>query len=140
MQNKKLDIYGLHGSSHTAPEDTMVAYRAAMGAGGAGFVASLHLNKSGTAVCCPSATLQNSDGESTAVLDLTDEELRAYDAGATFQSTVLDAEYQPTGDTGTNYPWVGIPNKVPHLYHPELTEVLQMFARRTTLFFAFSGG
>ena len=134
MRNQKLDIYGLHGSSHTAPMDTMVAYWAAMGAGGAGFVAALHLNKSGTAVCCPSATLHGSDGEPIAVVDLTDEELRAYDAGATFQSTVLNAEYQPTGETGTNHPWVGNPKKGDHLYHPELTEVLRMFGRRTNLF------
>lgn len=133
MHNKKLDIFGLHGSSHTAPEDTMVAYRAAMGAGGAGFITGLHLNKSGTAVCCPSATVVKSAGESVAVLELTDDELRAFDAGASFQSTVLDDNYQPTGETGTNYPWGGIPGKVPHLYHPKLTEVLQMFGRRTRL-------
>ncbi len=134
MENTRLAVYGLHGSSHTAPADTMVAYRAAMGAGGNGFVAGLHLNKSGSAVCCPSATLARSAGESLAVLELSDEELRAYDAGAGFQSTVLDDQYQPTGEKGSNYPWAGIPGKVPHLYHPQLSEVLQMFGRRTKIF------
>lgn len=118
MRNQKLDIYGLHGSSHTAPMDTMVAYWAAMGAGGAGFVASLHLNRSGSAVCCLSAELQGQDGESMAVIDLSDEQLRRYDAGATFRSTVLDGDCQPTGETGTNYPWIGNPRKGDHLYHP----------------------
>jgi len=105
-----------------------------MGAGGAGFVAGLHLTKSGTAVCCPSATLTKPGAEPLAVLELSDEELQAFDAGACFQSTVLDADYQPTGETGTNYPWAEIPKKGPHLYHPKLSEVLQMFGRRTGIF------
>lgn len=134
MRNQIRNIYGLHGNSHTAPMDTMVAYWATMGAGGAGFVAGLHLNKSGAAVCCPSADLPNRDGESVAVIDLSDEQLRSYDAGAAFQSIVLDTDYQPTGGTGTNYPWTGNPKKKDHLYHPALTEVLRMFGRRTRLF------
>lgn len=133
MRNQKIHIYGLHGSSHTAPMDTMVAYWAAMGAGGTGFVAGLHLNKSGSVVCCPSANLQRQDGESMAVRDLSDDQVRMYDAGAAFQSTVLDADYQPTGVTGRNYPWTGNPEKGDHLYHPRLTEVLRMFGRRTRL-------
>ncbi len=133
MQNPTPDIYGLHGSSHTAPMDTMVAFWAAMGAGGAGFVTSLHLNASGSAVCCPYASLSNPDGESIAVIDMTDEQLRNYDAGATFQSTVLNTDYQPTGETGSNYPWTGNPKKGDHLYYPALTEVLRMFGRRTRI-------
>jgi hypothetical protein len=84
-------------------------------------------------VCCPTAHLQNRDGESLAILDLSDEQLRDFDAGATFRSTVLDADYQPTGETGSNYPWIGNPKKGDHLYHPLLTEVLRMFGRRTRL-------
>jgi hypothetical protein len=103
-RNLSLDIFGLHGSSHTAPRDTMVAYWAAMGAGGDGFVAGLQLSKSGSAVCCPAADLRNRNGESIAVLDFSDEALRDLDAGARFRSTVLDAEYQPTGGTGSDFP------------------------------------
>lgn len=133
MHNQTPEIYGLHGNSHTAPMDTMVAYRSAMGAGGAGFAAGLYLNASGSVVCCPSATLPNRNGESTAVLDMSDEQLRKHDAGATFQSTVLDTAHQPTGEKGTNYPWAGNSKKGDHLYHPQLAEVLQMFGRRTRI-------
>jgi hypothetical protein len=133
MRNQKLHIFGLNGNAHTAPMDTMVAYWAAMGAGGTGFIAGLHLNKSESVVCCPSATLQSRDGESMDVLDLTDEQIRRYDAGAAFQSIVLDADYQPTGDMGKNHPWKGNPKKGDHLYHPRLVEVLRMFGRRTHL-------
>lgn len=133
MRNQELEVFGLHGSSHTCPKDTMVAYWAAMGAGAAGFVAGLHLNRSGSAVCCPSSNLPTRAGESVAVIDMSDAQLRDYDAGATFQSNVLDADYQPTGETGSNYPWIGNPKKDDHLYHPQLTEVLQMFGRRTRL-------
>ncbi|MBF0381016.1 MAG: hypothetical protein HQL69_08355 [Magnetococcales bacterium] len=137
MTSDIIAIYGLHGESLSCPSDTITSYWAAMGAGGDGFVAALQITSDDTMVCCPTGVLDYHSSEQFIVADHTAAELREQDAGKSFYSTVLDEDNQPTGEYGEDKPWVGNPKKNDHLYFPKLSEVLQLFGRRTKIFLLF---
>ena len=133
MGDRIVDVYGLHGSSHIVPPDTIAAYWAALGEGAKGIVACIHLNKSGRVICCPSAVLPLPGGVSRLVLALSDEEIRQYDAGVTFPANTGAAIHAQELNCPKAHPWIGNPEKNDHLYYPNLTEVLQLFGRRTRM-------
>lgn len=137
MKQLNLPVYGLHGESHTAPMDTLVSYWAALGEGAKGIAAGLQMTGDGYLVCCPSDLLTEKDGVQYRMSCITTKELRDFDAGASFRSTVLNQENQPTGETGKDTPWAGNleASDKPHLCYPYLKEVLQLFGRRTKLMF-----
>lgn len=137
MKQLNLPVYGLHGESHTAPMDTIVSYWTALGEGADGIAAGLQMTGDGSLVCCPSDLLTGIDGVSYRVSCITTKDLRDFDAGAPFRSTVLDQENQPTGETGKDTPWAGNPEAKdkPHLYYPYFNEILQLFGRRTKMMF-----
>jgi glycerophosphoryl diester phosphodiesterase len=137
MKQLNLPVYGLHGESHAAPMDTLVSYWAALGEGAEGITAGLQMTGDGCLVCCPSDLLTEKDGVPYRMSCITTKELRDFDAGASFRSTVLNQENQPTGETGIDTPWVGNTEAKdkPHLCYPHLKEVLQLFGRRTKLMF-----
>lgn len=137
MRQLNLPIYGLHGESHSVPMDTLVSYWAALGEGAEGIAAGLQMTGDGCLVCCPGDLLTEKDSVLYRVSCITAKELRNFDAGASFRSTVLDQENQPTGEIGKDTPWAGNPKMKdkPHLCYPYLIEVLQLFGRRTKLMF-----
>jgi hypothetical protein len=98
-----IPVLGLYGESHTVPGDTLVSYWAALGAGGAGFTASVQITEQGKLFC--GSDLQED--------------------GSRFRSTALDDTNQPTGTRGKDTPW-----KKCWRGHPELSSVLQIFGRR----------
>lgn len=123
-------IWALGGESHAAPEDTMVAYWGALGAGADGIVVGVQLTRDGKIVCVSHPTLGPTCGDHRAISTIDSNELQELDAGSQFQSTVLDANNQPTG-RGKDFPWKGHTEKKDSLYHPELDEVLIHLGRRT---------
>lgn len=128
MANGK-GIWGLGGDSLCAPEDTMSAYWAAIGAGAHGLAISVQMSADGRLVCCRRATLRDTGNDPRAIHTLPAETIRSLDAGARFRSTVLDKHLQPTKDRGDDTPWDR--THQPHVYHPELDEVFLALGRRT---------
>jgi len=133
---KHAQIWAAGGESCCAPEDTLVAYWGAIGAGADGLAITLQLTADGTPVCFGGATLAQSCGDARSVADVTWKELRRLDAGTMFRSTEIDERNQPKG-AGDDTPWEGIKSKQKPLYHPKLSEVLLLFGRRTGLLLAF---
>lgn len=126
-------IWALGGESHTAPENTMPAYWAALGSGADGLAIGVRLTSDGVVVCCDRENLRETCGEPRKVSKVTAEELRSLDAGSMFQSTVLDDKNQPAGN-GEDIPWTGQgKHRSQWLYHPTLSDVLVLFSRRTDL-------
>lgn len=127
-----IPVLGLSGESHAAPADTLISYWAALGTGAQGIVASLQMTRDEIVVCCPSEEI--SDGDCLVnVSKITAKELHKIDAGASFRSTVLGTDNQPTGEKGKDTPWAGIGLKKAALYYPQIDEVLRLFGRRTDL-------
>lgn len=126
-------IWALGGESHTAPENTMPAYWAALGSGTNGLAIGVRLTSDGVVVCCDRENLKETCGEPRKVSKVIAEELRSLDAGSTFKSTVLDDKNQPAGN-GKDNPWTGRgKHRSQWLYHPALSDVLILFSRRTDL-------
>lgn len=130
-------IWAHGGDAVCAPENTLVAYWAALGGGADGLVVPVQLTADGRAVCV--RDLAASTGASEGVGDLRWREVRAVDAGSRYQRPYLDEQHQPTGEVGGDTPWVGH-NKFDALYHPELAEVLRLFGRRTSLMLWLQAG
>lgn len=151
MENDRLQVYGFHGNSHKVPADTTVSYWSALGAGADGIVAALQITKDKSIVCCPASVLTCYDGSSINVNDMTLKEFKDFDAGASFQSELLDANNQPGGETGKYHPWASdmiigreLPKPVgsrpvhPTLHYLTLEYMLKLFGRRTSVFLYIS--
>ncbi len=125
-------IWADGGLSHYAPRDTLVAYWGALGAAADGLIIGAQLTKDGVVICSATDSLEASTGSPVRVSELTAADVRKLDAGATFQSMVLDGDNKETSSRGEDKPWVR--NSPPDsLYHPTLEEVLRLLGRRTQL-------
>jgi glycerophosphoryl diester phosphodiesterase len=133
---KHAQIWAAGGESCCAPEDTLVAYWGALGAGADGLAITLQLTADGIPVCFGGATLAQSCGDPRGVAAVTWKDLRRLDAGTMFRSTEIDERNQPKG-TGDDTPWEGVKSKQKPLYHPRLSEALLLFGRRTGLLLMF---
>ena len=125
-------IWADGGLSHCAPRDTLVAYWGALGAAADGLIMGAQLTTDGVVICSATDSLEATTGSGTRVSELTAAEVRKLDAGATFQSMVLDYDNKQTSSSGEDKPWVRN-NPQDSLYHPTLEEVLRLLGRRTRL-------
>lgn len=129
-------IWAIEGHSLCAPESTIPALWAALGAGADGLFLTVQLTKDGVPVCCRNETAKETCGDPTPISDLTLNELQSLDAGKAFRSTALDSDGNPVS-YGQDNPWSGgNGGKIP-LYHPSLEEVLRLFSRRARIVVAF---
>ncbi|QSH41500.1 glycerophosphodiester phosphodiesterase family protein [Lentisphaerota bacterium ZTH] len=131
MSEEKM-IWAFGGASIRAPKNTLPAYWGALGADADGLAFGVQLTSDGIAVCCDEPTLENTCGDPRRICEIKAEDLRFLDAGINFRSTKLDKENQPVG-FGKDTPWEGVRKKQRPLYHPELSEVMLLFSRRTKL-------
>lgn len=131
-----MPIHALGGESLSAPEDTLVAYWAALGAGAHGLALTVRLTSDGTVVCAKNDLLTATCGVRRRISKTSAKQLRSLDAGKTFKSIVIDRNGRPTGAEGDDHPWAK-GNRRPGLYHPTLEEVLTLFSRRTALTLMF---
>jgi len=125
-------IWADGGLSHCAPRDTLVAYWGALGAGADGLIVGAQLTTDGVVICSATDSLEATTGSATRVSELSAAEVRKLDAGATFQSMVLDNNNKETSSRGEDKPWVRN-SPQDSLYHPTLEEVLRLLGRRTRL-------
>jgi Glycerophosphoryl diester phosphodiesterase family len=125
-------IWADGGLSNCAPRDTLVAYWGALGAGADGLIVGAQLTTDGVVICSATDSLEATTGKASRVSELTAAEVRKLDAGATFQSMVLDHNNKETSTKGEDKPWV---QNTPQdsLYHPTLEEVSRLLGRRTRL-------
>jgi len=126
-----LRLWALGGESISAPEDTLPAYWNAIVEGADGIVITLQLSKDNEIVCCRHRTLKETCDDDRPISKVNAEELATLDAGARFQSTVLNDNLQASS-RGADFPWVG-KRKHQRLYHPRLEEVLLLLSRRSQL-------
>lgn len=122
-------IFAFGGESHYSPENTMVAYWAALGSGADGIEVPVQLTKDKKLVCSRYPTLSKTCGDKRAVSNLTIADVRSLDAGLKFRSSELDELNQPTGTVGADTPWDGKSQR--SVFHPELKDVLLELSRRT---------
>ncbi|MBL4693134.1 MAG: hypothetical protein JKY92_07385, partial [Magnetovibrio sp.] len=132
MKSRPL-VYALGGESLAAPEDTVTAYWAALGAGAEGLAIGVRISKDRKIICISHDSLLATTGKDLDVITQTAKEIAKLDAGATFRSTVLGADNQPTGQRGKDLPWQGDLPKKRRIVHPTLVDVLGLFARRTKI-------
>lgn len=125
-------IWADGGLSHCAPRDTLVAYWGALGAAADGLILGAQLTTDGVVICSATDSLEATTGKAIRVSELTAAEVRKLDAGATFQSMILDNNNKETSSRGEDKPWVQN-NPQDALYHPTLEEVLRLLGRRTRL-------
>lgn len=127
-------IFGLMGDSHTAPQDTMVAYWAALGANADGIAVGVRLTRDNEVVCISHDCLGATCGDPRLVSQVEAEVIAGTDAGVTFRSVALDANDQPIVNlNGRDRPWRGGLKSKLAISHPTLKEVLRTFARRTNI-------
>jgi hypothetical protein len=125
-------IWADGGLSHNAPRDTLVAYWGALGAAADGLIVGAQLTADGVVICSATDSLEATTGIANLVSENSRAEVRNLDAGATFQSMVLDNNNKETSSRGEDKPWVQN-NPQDALYHPTLEEVLRLLGRRTRL-------
>jgi hypothetical protein len=109
-----------------------VAYWGALGAGADGLMVGAQVTTDGVVICSATDSLEATTGKASRVSELTAAEVRKLDAGATFQSMILDNNNKETSKTGEDKPWVQN-TPMDSLYHPTLEEVLRQLGRRTRL-------
>jgi len=125
-------IWADGGLSHNAPRDTLVAYWGALGAAADGLIVGAQLSADGVVICSATDSLEATTGMANLVSENSAAEVRNLDAGATFQSMVLDNNNRETSSRGEDKPWVQN-SPQDSLYHPTLEEVLRLLGRRTRL-------
>lgn len=138
MQHPPVSVFGLGGDALAAPENTIVAYWAALGGGATGFATGVRLSKDDVVVCSNHDDFGPTCGDARKVAELDWGEIVGLDAGSTFRSTVLNSDHQPTGEAGTDRPWLGNLPKKRALHVPRLSEVLKLFARRCDIIIVLS--
>ena len=104
-------LFAHRGDSVNYPENTVVAFDAAVRAGVQYLETDVHLTRDGTVVISHDATVERASGQRGAIASLTFTELAALDVGYTF-----------TPDGGASFPFRG-----QGLRYPTLDEVLRTF-------------
>lgn len=78
-------IWALGGESHTAPENTLPAFWAGLGAGADGLAIGVRLTSDRVVVCCDRENLHKTCGDPRIVGEVSAAEFRGLDAGSMFQ-------------------------------------------------------
>lgn len=126
-------IWADGGESARAPEDTMQALWAALGAGADALVLPLQLTRDKHLVVCRSAKVKPKGKPAAPVPSLSAAELATVDAGRAFRSVRLDAHHQPTkSGAGKDRPWKGHGSGFDALRFPPFREVALHLSRRTS--------
>ena len=133
MQNRAVSVFGLGGDSLSTPENSIVSYYSALAGGAGGLVVGVRQTKDAVVVCSNHDDFNAVCGDERKVADLNWNEIGRLDAGFTYRSTVLDADNQPTGEKGSDTPWLGSFPTKRALRVQRLSDVLIQFARRCEL-------
>lgn len=124
--------YALNGDQWSTPSSTLEGLWSSLGAGAEGLTLNIFLSSDNKIICAPDNELIKFTGVDKKVSDSSLADIQQLDAGACWRSIELNENGQPTGELGLDTPWVA-PNDWQRLYFPELSLILQTFARRTQI-------
>jgi len=125
-------IIAHNGDCWSAPASTIEGLWAGLGAGADALFLDVFLTADQHVVCSPEDNLLNTCARDENISALTLAQVQQLDAGATWRSSVLDEQAQPTGARGEDTPWSAEHGRRISLV--ALSDVLRIMGRRTSLY------